>query len=140
VCAGLRVADGVLVVVDCMEGVCLHTETALRYALSERLKPVLVISKLDKAILDHQLVCTRSPNPPGNIVALYSLTWCCAQTPKALYARLRAIIESFNELAAIMRVEDLFDPYVRPQEGTVVFTSGLHGWYVPVVFVGFWRP
>ena len=56
----MRVADGVMVVVDCMEGVCLHTETALRYALSERLKPVLVISKLDTAILDHQLVCTSS--------------------------------------------------------------------------------
>lgn len=52
-----------MVVVDCMEGVCLHTETALRYALSERLKPVLVINKLDTAILDHQLVCTGLQSP-----------------------------------------------------------------------------
>jgi elongation factor 2 len=56
--AGLRLTDGALVVVDCMEGMRLLTETALRYALSERVKPVLVISKLDQAILEHKLVNT----------------------------------------------------------------------------------
>ena len=52
VAAGLRLTDGALVVVDCLEGMSLLTERALRCALSERVKPVLVISKLDQAILE----------------------------------------------------------------------------------------
>ncbi|EOD04372.1 hypothetical protein EMIHUDRAFT_312577 [Emiliania huxleyi CCMP1516] len=104
VTAALRVTDGALVVVDCVEGVCVQTETVLRQALGERIKPVLTINKLDRAFLELQL------------------------SSEEMYLEFRQHIANINVLVATYNDEELGDCQVDPTKGTVAFSAGLHGW------------
>eukprot|EP00296_Roombia_truncata_P007524 JP445962.1.p1 GENE.JP445962.1~~JP445962.1.p1 ORF type:complete len:857 (-),score=382.02 JP445962.1:322-2844(-) len=104
VTAALRVTDGGLVVVDCVEGVCVQTETVLRQALGERIKPVMTINKLDRAFLELQL------------------------DHEEMYLNFMKAIESCNVIISTYRDELMGDVQVYPEKGTVCFSAGLHGW------------
>jgi len=104
VTAALRVTDGALVVVDCVEGVCVQTETVLRQALGERIKPVITVNKLDRAFLELQL------------------------PSEDMYLHFVKHIENVNVLVATYNDEALGDCMVDPTKGTVAFSAGLHGW------------
>ncbi|KAF8726155.1 hypothetical protein AX14_008016 [Amanita brunnescens Koide BX004] len=104
VTAALRVTDGALVVVDCVEGVCVQTETVLRQALTERIKPVVIINKVDRALLELQV------------------------DKESLYQSFLRTIESVNVIVSTYHDVALGDVQVYPDKGTVAFGSGLHGW------------
>lgn len=104
VTAALRVTDGALVVVDCVEGVCVQTETVLRQALGERIKPVVIINKVDRALLELQV------------------------SKEDLYQSFSRTVESVNVIIATYVDASVEDPQVYPEKGTVAFGSGLHGW------------
>lgn len=104
VTAALRVTDGALVVVDTIEGVCVQTETVLRQALGERIKPVVIINKVDRALLELQV------------------------TKEDLYQSFSRTIESVNVVISTYLDNAIGDVQVYPQKGTVAFGSGLHGW------------
>ncbi|KAM5531720.1 hypothetical protein V8D89_014640 [Ganoderma adspersum] len=104
VTAALRVTDGALVVVDCIEGVCVQTETVLRQALTERIKPVVVINKVDRALLELQV------------------------SKEDLFQSFSRTIESVNVIISTYHDVALGDVQVYPEKGTVAFGSGLHGW------------
>lgn len=104
VTAALRVTDGALVVVDCIEGVCVQTETVLRQALSERIKPVVIINKIDRSLLELNA------------------------EPEDMYQTYTKSIDMVNVIIATYTDENgpMGDITVSPAKGTVAFGSGLH--------------
>merc|ERR1712168_112922 len=106
VTAALRVTDGALVVVDCVSGVCVQTETVLRQAIAERIQPIVFMNKMDRALLELQL------------------------EQEDLYQTFQRIVESVNVIIATYADEDgpMGNIQVYPEKGTVGFGSGLHGW------------
>ncbi|PHH56298.1 Elongation factor 2 [Ceratocystis fimbriata CBS 114723] len=104
VTAALRVTDGALVVVDTVDGVCVQTETVLRQALGELIKPVVVINKVDRALLELQV------------------------SKEDLYQTFARTVESVNVIISTYSNKGLGDVQVYPERGTVAFGSGLHGW------------
>jgi len=106
VTAALRVTDGALVVVDCVSGVCVQTETVLRQAIAERIKPVLFMNKMDRALLELQL------------------------EKEDLYLTFQRIVENVNVIIATYADDDGPMGIVRvdPSNASVGFGSGLHGW------------
>jgi len=113
VTAALRITDGALVVVDCIEGVCVQTETVLRQAMGEKIKPVLMVNKLDRAFLELKM------------------------DPEEAYQNFRKAVESVNVVVSPYESEDpvkeleeggLGPVQVDPAQGTVAFGSGLQQW------------
>lgn len=85
---------------------CVQTETVLRQAISERIKPVLMMNKMDRALLELQL---------GS---------------EELYQTFQRIIENVNVIVATYGEDDgpMGKIQVSAIDGTVAFGSGLHGW------------
>ncbi|KAJ2506231.1 translation elongation factor 2, partial [Coemansia sp. RSA 2052] len=105
VTAALRVTDGALVVVDTISGVSVQTETVLRQALAELIKPVIMINKVDGALLQKK------------------------QTQEDLYQSFCRIIEDVNVSIATYQDEKAMGSLlVGPELGTVAFGSGLQAW------------
>ncbi|KAG8284105.1 Elongation factor-like GTPase 1 [Homalodisca vitripennis] len=55
VCTAMRLCDGAIVVVDVVEGVCPQTQVALKQAWLENIRPVLLLNKIDRLILEMKL-------------------------------------------------------------------------------------
>ena len=100
VTAALRVTDGALVVVDTVEGVSVQTETVLRQAMQEKIKPVLMVNKIDRSILELKL------------------------DGEAMYQSFLRVIDMANVTITTYQSEDMGDIQVDPSKGNVAFGSG----------------
>ena len=104
VTAALRVTDGALVVVDFVEGVCVQTETVLRQALTEKIKPVLFINKCDRGLFELLLEAEQ------------------------IYDVFLRIIATVNSIIATYDSEDMGSNQVSALDGSVAFGSAYYGW------------
>ncbi len=101
----LRVLDGAIVVVDAVEGVMTQTETVLRQALEERVRPLLFINKVDRLIKELKL------------------------SPSEIQQRFVEIIRDVNNLIDLYAEPQFKNKWkVNPVEGTVAFGSARDKW------------
>jgi elongation factor 2 len=108
----MRAVDGCIVLVCASEGVMPQTETVLRQALRERVRPVLFINKVDRLIREVKL------------------------TPEEMQARFVKIINTVNGLIANIAEEGYKEKWqVSVNDGTVAFGSAFHNWGLSVPYM-----
>lgn len=105
----LRVLDGALVVVDAVEGVMTQTETVLRQALEERVRPILFINKVDRLIKELKF------------------------TAQEVQQRFVEIIKTMNSLLAEYAEPEFRDKWTfDPAKGTVIFGAARDKWGITI--------
>tara|TARA_A100001037_G_scaffold303634_1_gene338142 strand:- start:1516 stop:3702 length:2187 start_codon:yes stop_codon:yes gene_type:complete len=104
----MRAVDGALVVVDAVEGAMPQTETVLRQALREGVKPALFVNKVDRLINELR------------------------EGPQEMQERLGVVINSVNEIIRGIAPEKYANEgwRVSVEDGTVAFGSALYNWAV----------
>ncbi len=108
----MRAADGCIVLVCAVEGMMPQTETVLRQALKERVKPILMINKVDRLIKELQL------------------------TPQQMQERFTKIINGVNSFIESICPEEFKGKWtVNVQDGSVCFGSAFHNWALSVPFM-----
>ncbi|MBN2127013.1 MAG: elongation factor EF-2 [Candidatus Diapherotrites archaeon] len=105
----MRAVDGVVLVVDAVEGVMPQTETVVRQALREYVKPVLFINKVDRLVNELQV------------------------TKEEMMNRFVKVIASVNDLIKKNVPKEFESTWkVSPENGSVVFGSAYNNWAISV--------
>jgi len=104
VAAGLRLVDGVCLVVDVVEGVQANTEQIIRHAVLEGIPLTLIVNKVDRLILELKL-------PPNDA-----------------YFKLKYAIEEVNTIIADTLPGQAETMRLSPEKGNVLFACTEMGW------------
>ena len=128
-----RLCDGALIVVDVLEGLCTQTHAVLFKALKERMRPCLILNKIDRLILEMQLTPTEAFRHLRRIVEnVNALAFTLLNSELMLREELNG--ESANDSStAAVNAADSEDPLVEewtfsPEKGNVIFASALDCW------------
>ncbi|MBI4448119.1 elongation factor EF-2, partial [Candidatus Woesearchaeota archaeon] len=101
----MRAVDGAIVLCCAVEGIMPQTETVLKQALRERVKPILFINKVDRLIKEVKL------------------------TPERMQERFIEIITGVNAFIKSNAPEEFKEQWqVSVQDGSVGFGSAFHNW------------
>jgi len=108
----MRAVDGAIVLCCASEGIMPQTETVLRQALREMVKPVLFINKADRLIKELQL------------------------TPEQMQQRFVGIINDVNKLIAQIAPNEYKEKWqVNVADGSVAFGSAFHNWALSIPYM-----
>ena len=108
----MRAIDGTVVLVCAVEGIMPQTETVMRQALRERVKPILFINKVDRMIMELKL------------------------TPEKMQQRFMKIIEHFNLLIEQIAEKEYAKKWkVNVADGSVIFGSARENWALSAKFM-----
>ena len=108
----MRAVDGAIVLCCASEGIMPQTETVLRQALRERVKPILFINKVDRLIREVKL------------------------TPEQMQERFVKIINEVNKLIIDIAEEGYGSKWqVSVNDGSVAFGSAFHNWALSVPYM-----
>lgn len=108
----MRAIDGVIIVVCAVEGVMPQTETVIRQAIKEKVRPVLFVNKVDRLINELKV------------------------SPEEMEQRFRKIITEVNARITKLAPDELKDEWiVNVEEGSVVFGSAYYNWAISVPFM-----
>ncbi|MCC7566394.1 MAG: elongation factor EF-2 [Methanomicrobiaceae archaeon] len=108
----MRAVDGAVVVVDAVEGTMPQTETVLRQALKEGVRPVLFINKVDRLINELKV------------------------DQQEMQIRLARVIDKVNKLIKGMNEKMYNEGWkLDAAKGTVAFGSALYKWAVSVPYM-----
>ncbi|EDN95947.1 hypothetical protein SS1G_12153 [Sclerotinia sclerotiorum 1980 UF-70] len=104
VASSLRLVDGVVLVVDVVEGVQVNTERIIKHAVLEGLPLTLVVNKMDRLILELKL-------PPTDA-----------------YFKLKHVIEEVNTVIEATLPGQGESRRLSPEKGNVLFACTSMGW------------
>src|SRR5437773_7113527 len=108
----MRAIDGVIILDDAVEGVMPQTETVIRQALKERVKPVLFINKVDRLVNELKI------------------------TPEQMEQRVVKINTDVNTRILKQLPDDLKDKWaLKVASGNVAFGSAFHKWALSVPYM-----
>jgi elongation factor 2 len=108
----MRAIDGCIIVVCAVEGVMPQTETVIRQALKEKVKPVLFVNKVDRLINELKV------------------------DPKEMETRFFKIITEVNDRIRKLAPEDMKQDWqVKVEDGSVAFGSAYYNWAISVPFM-----
>ena len=108
----MRAIDGTFVLICAVEGIMPQTETVLRQALKERVKPVLFINKVDRLINELKF------------------------TPEQMQERFMKLIENFNHLIEQIAEKEFAEKWrVDVNDGSVAFGSARENWALSIPFM-----
>ena len=108
----MRAIDGTVVLVCAVEGVMPQTETVIKQALRERVRPVLFINKVDRLVKELKL------------------------TPEQMQQRFINIFHEFNELIRKIAEKEFGEKWmVDIKDGSVAFGSARENWALSVPFM-----
>ncbi|XP_037020118.2 elongation factor-like GTPase 1 [Artibeus jamaicensis] len=139
VSTAVRICDGCIIVVDAVEGVCPQTQAVLRQAWLENIRPVLVINKIDRLIVELKFTPQEAYSHLKNILEQINALTGTLFTSKVLEERAERDSEPQGSPQASpgeqvydwsAGLEDTDDShlYFAPEQGNVVFASAIDGW------------